>query len=161
MIEMQVEGIGVDEQSRTLVLLRDRERRRFLPIWIGPAEALAIAIELEQKEPVRPLTHDLMHHILNELNVSVSQVVVSDFRDGTFYATLTLVNGDEMLEIDCRPSDGIALALRARASIFVAEDVAAQAVVHLNKGEDGDDNQQEIDRFMKLIQGVDIDKHFQ
>ncbi|PIU92402.1 MAG: hypothetical protein COZ06_28195 [Armatimonadetes bacterium CG_4_10_14_3_um_filter_66_18] len=168
MIEMRVEGIGIDQGNRTLVLLRDTERRRFLPIWIGPSEAVAIAMELENKHAPRPMTHDLMTSILSELGVRVSRIVVSDFRDSTFYATVTLLDETGVREVDARPSDAIALALRAKAKIFVNEEVADQTAILLQEGqelplgmqtdEDSTAEPEEIDRFMKLLQGVNLDQ---
>lgn len=164
---MNVEGIGIDQGNRTLVLLRDDDRRRFLPIWIGPSEAVAIAMELESKEAPRPMTHDLMTNILNELGVSITRIVVNDFRDQTFFATVTLTDGKGNREIDARPSDAIALALRANAEIFVNDEVADKTAILLDEGQEGaldqavqeaGTDQQEVERFMKLLEGVNLDQ---
>ena len=163
MISMNVEGIGIDQGNRTLVLLRDEERKRFLPIWIGPSEAVAIAMELEDKQPPRPMTHDLITNILHELGAQVTRVVVSDFRDSTFYATVTLTDDSGDRQVDARPSDAIALALRAKAEILVSENVADEAAIVLEEGQEltfgeGETaSSEEVDRFMKLIEGVNLD----
>lgn len=159
MIEMKVEGIGIDESKNTLVLLRDTDKRRYLPIWIGPAEAVSIAMELEHREPPRPMTHDLMTNILREMGVELRHIVVSDFREKTFYATISLQVGNTVQEIDARPSDAIALALRSNATIFVNDKVADDASIVLQEGEAeamGATSGEELDRFMKLIEGVDL-----
>lgn len=159
MIEMQVEGIGIDESKNTLVLLRDGQKRRFLPIWIGPAEAVSIAMELEQREPPRPMTHDLMTNILREIGAELKHVVVNDFRDKTFFATITIQVGKALQEIDARPSDAIALALRSNAAIFVSEKVAESAAIVMQDGEYedvGEASEEEVERFMKLVEGVDL-----
>ncbi len=162
MIEMVVEGIGLDQNQRPLVLLRDAHKRLFVPIWIGPAEAYSIQLELESRTPQRPMTHDLMTTVLKELGVKLRKVTVNDCRDSIYYATLTLQIGDAVQEVDARPSDAIALALRANASIFVAEKVAQQMGIVLEEGQvegdifPGEASPQEIDKFEKLIDGVDL-----
>jgi bifunctional DNase/RNase len=161
MVEMIVEGIGIDESKNTLVLLRDTQKNRFLPIWIGPAEAISIAMELEHREPPRPMTHDLMANILKEIGVGVDYVVVSDFREKTFYATIRLRCGDKTQDIDARPSDAIALALRTNASIFVRDDIADAVSIVMQEGEGqpesiGNPSPEEIARFMRLVEGVDL-----
>ena len=161
MVEMTVEGIGIDESKNTLVLLRDAHNRRFLPIWIGPAEAVSIAMELEHREPPRPMTHDLMANILKVIGVGIDHVVVSEFKEKTFYATIRLRAGGTTQDIDARPSDAIALALRANASIFVKDDVAGSASIVLEEGDGeqepvGTASPHEIERFMRLVEGVDL-----
>lgn len=155
MIEMRVEQVVIDQYSRTLVLLSDLPRRRFLPILIGAPEALAIQMELEQQAPPRPMTHDLMMKVFQELKVELVRIVVSDFRDDTFYATLTLNAEGSYREVDARPSDAIALALRSRASIFVAEKVADRAAVSFEP-QDEEADPRDLERFMKLIEGVNL-----
>jgi hypothetical protein len=162
MIEMVVEGIGLDQNQRPLVLLRDVRKRLFVPIWIGPAEAYSIQMELESRQPLRPMTHDLMNNVLKELGVKLRKITVSDCRDSIYYATLTLQIGDAVQEVDARPSDAIALALRANAAIFVSEKVANEMGIVLEEGQSEGDflpgkaSQQEIEQFEKLIEGVDL-----
>lgn len=158
MIEMVVEGIAIDQSNKTLVLLRDQERKVYLPIWIGPAEAMSIQMELENKQPPRPMTHDLMSNILKELGVALERVTVNDYRDTVYYATLTLSTKAGLQEVDARPSDAIALALRSKATIFVEERVAEEAAIPMKEAppEQAPTSRDEIDRFMKLIEGVDL-----
>src|SRR6476661_3836992 len=108
MIEMTVEGIGIDPQNNPLVLLRDADRKTFVPIWIGPAEAISIQWELDHRQPQRPMTHDLMTNIFRELGVRLLRVTVNDFAEQVYYARLHLQIGpgeDNVQEVDARPSD--------------------------------------------------------
>ncbi len=171
MIEMMVEGIGIDPQSQPLVLLRDEERKTFVPIWIGPPEAVSIQMELDKKVPPRPMTHDLLTNILNDLGIRLEKVTINSFSERVYYASLHLLMPGATLaqEVDARPSDAIALALRARCQILVAQDVAQQHGIQIDEaseiteahGEEDDDLEEaeepgEIDKFMKLIDGLDL-----
>jgi bifunctional DNase/RNase len=127
-LEMKVKGLAVDPLSNLpILILRDEEDKRSLPIWVGLAEANAIAIELEKIPTARPMTHDLIKSILESLRARVLKVVVSDLRDNTFFAVLHLQLGGNEITVDSRPSDAIALALRVGAPIFVAEEVVQKA----------------------------------
>lgn len=110
-----------------MVILRDDQGSRWLPIYIGPFEARAISLELENIKPPRPLTHDLMRNMLQNLGVGVSRVVITEIHDNTFFAKVGLRGSNVRLDIDARPSDAIALALRMKAPIFVAEEVMSAA----------------------------------
>ena len=124
MLEMKVRGLTLDPLSNmALVVLRDLEDNKALPIWVGIPEANAIALELEQVPTPRPMTHDLIKNILEGIHASVVRIVVNDLRDSTFYATIFLSLQEQEFCIDARPSDAIAIALRAKAPIFVALDV--------------------------------------
>ena len=124
MLEMKVRGLTLDPLSNmALVVLRDLEDNKALPIWVGIPEANAIALELEQVPTPRPMTHDLIKNILEGIHASVVRIVVNDLRDSTFYATIFLSLQEKEFCIDARPSDAIAIALRAKAPIFVALDV--------------------------------------
>jgi bifunctional DNase/RNase len=123
-IEVKVGGVTYDENARSpVVVLRERDGTRVLPIWIGPAEASAIAMEVMGKKFQRPLTHDLMATIVKGLKARVSKVVISDLRENTFYASVVLEREKEkeMVNVDARPSDGIALALRTQSPIYLSE----------------------------------------
>lgn len=124
MLEMKVRGLTLDPPSNmALVVLRDLEDTKALPIWIGISEANAIALELEQVPTPRPMTHDLIKNILEGIHASVMRIVVNDLRDSTFYATIFLSLQEQEFCIDARPSDAIAIALRVKAPIYVALDV--------------------------------------
>ncbi len=121
-------GVGQDQHGAEFVLLRDDQKRSLL-IWIGPWEALAILMKLEGNEPRRPMTYDLMNNMLEKLGVKVERVVVDDLSNNIFYAKIHLtIDGREVI-VDSRPSDAIALALRAEAPIYVAESVMQQASI--------------------------------
>ena len=125
MVEMELVGVRVELPTNTpIVLLRELTgERRMLPIFIGPPEATAIAFALEQVQTPRPMTHDLMKDLLDELGVSLERVVVTDLQDSTFFAELHLVRGGEVHQLSSRPSDAIALAARTGTPIFAEEDV--------------------------------------
>jgi uncharacterized protein len=124
MKKMEIKGLLLDPVSNTpVVVLRDTDDKLFLPIWIGVFEANAIALRMENIETPRPLTHDLIRGILSELDVSIERIVINDLRDNTFYARILLLHGEDRHEVDSRPSDALALALRFGADIYVADDV--------------------------------------
>lgn len=128
MLEMKVKGLTLDPLTNMpIVILKDLEEKKVLPIWVGIFEANAIALEMEQVSTPRPMTHDLIKNIIDGFKAQVARVVVNDLKDNTFYAVITInLNGSEVL-IDSRPSDAIALALRVNAPIFVAEKVIEEA----------------------------------
>ncbi|MCH6566777.1 MAG: bifunctional nuclease family protein [Nitrospinae bacterium] len=128
MLEMKVNGLAIDPSTNMpIVILKDLEEERALPIWVGIFEANAIALEMESVPTPRPMTHDLIKNILEETEATVLRIVVNDLKDNTFYAEIYLsLNGNEVA-IDARPSDAIALALRVDAPIFVAKKVLDEA----------------------------------
>ncbi len=129
-VPMIVTGLMLDASSNVpIVILRDLDRTLFLPIWIGAAEAQAIALRLEGMETPRPLTHDLLLRVCEQLGAKVNRIVVSDLREGTFIAEIHIGSAESPRIVDARPSDAIALALRAEAPIFVRQSVLDQAQV--------------------------------
>ncbi len=135
MIEVTVDRIAYDTQhQRAIVLLKHADSERYLPIIVGPLEAGAIAIAVEGIEAPRPQTHDLLKQILDRLNIKVAGVLIDDVRDETFFAQISLLDKDRVVEIDSRPSDAIALALRARVPISVLERVLDLAGVAADAG---------------------------
>lgn len=142
-VRMEIKGLLLDPTSNApIVVLRDVGGQIFLPIWIGVFEANAIALWMEGIQPPRPMTHDLLRSTLEQLGADVLQILISDLRDSTFYAVITLRTGDRDLEVDARPSDAIALALRTDAPIFVAKQVLekAKAFDVVDAGEDENAN---------------------
>ncbi|MEM6425570.1 MAG: bifunctional nuclease family protein [Cyanobacteria bacterium P01_H01_bin.119] len=151
MIEMKVAGIALDAVSRSpIVLLRDASERRALPIYIAADQAKSIINALENQSSPRPLTHDLLVNVLDEWDMSLDRVVIHSLRDNTFYAVLTLVKGDKKKEIDARPSDAIAIALRTNASIWVTEGVVADASIPVDR----DADEAEKQAFRNFIAGL-------
>jgi bifunctional DNase/RNase len=127
-VEMKVRALALDPLSNMpIIILRDEEEKRSLPIWVGIFEANAIALELEKIATPRPMTHDLIKNILESLDARVSKIVVNDLRENTFFATIHLQVGESDIAVDSRPSDAIALALRVAAPIFVDEEVVRKA----------------------------------
>jgi hypothetical protein len=126
LIELKVEGVAVDHNSQPVVILRDEAGDRTVEIWIGPAEAVAITWELEHRRPPRPMTHDLIRNIFQHLAVGVERLVITEVRDMTYFGLLVLKVDGEQKDVDCRPSDGIAIALRMGAPIFMPDDLLAR-----------------------------------
>ena len=130
LIEMVVESVRVHMLSnRHVVILKERERERYLPIWIGPWEASSIAMRLQGLTPERPLTHDLFATTLEQLGANVERVVISELAEETYHARIFLELGGRVVEVDSRPSDALALAVRVSVPVFAAEDVLDQAVL--------------------------------
>jgi bifunctional DNase/RNase len=150
---MVVYGVSFDMVGKQpIVLLKTAEGNKFLPIWIGHPEAAAILMKLQGASTPRPMTHDLLTEILGQLNVRVVQIAVTELRENTFYALITLtINGSEV-EIDSRPSDAIALAVRSGAPIFAAESVIEESAIEF---EHEDVNEDEIvEEFKKFLEDV-------
>lgn len=140
LVEMVVESVRVHMLSnRHVVILKDNEGDRYLPIWIGPWEASAIAMKLQGLAADRPLTHDLFVAALERLAVRVDRVVISELADETYHARLVLARDGEEVELDARPSDCVALAVRTSVRILVAEEVLDQAALGADPGGDEDD----------------------
>ncbi|MGL5083959.1 MAG: bifunctional nuclease family protein [Microcoleaceae cyanobacterium] len=137
MIEMKVAGIALDAASRSpIVLLRDAAERRALPIFIGQEQAKSIIGALENQRPPRPLTHDLFVSLLETWEMDLERIVIHSLQDNTFYAVLILRHGETRKEIDARPSDAIALALRTDSPIWVMEEVIMEASIPVNREAD-------------------------
>lgn len=127
-LRVEIKGLMLDPSSNIpIVILRDTESQLFLPIWIGVFEANAIALRIEGVEPPRPMTHDLLRLVLEQLGAKVEKIVISDLRESTFFALIHLRQGGQSVSVDARPSDAIALALRTEAPIFVLRSVLEKA----------------------------------
>lgn len=139
MIEMVIESIRVSLMNyQRVVILKEKESDRYLPIWIGPAEADAIAVRLQEVAVSRPLTHDLLRSIIDALGGSIQYIVVNDLANDTFYARIIMEVDGRTVEIDSRPSDAIALAVRVQVPIFADEGVLDKAGVRLDQESVGD-----------------------
>ena len=134
MPEMVIDSIRVSLMNyQRVVILKEKESDRYLPIWIGPAEADAIAVKLQDISVPRPLTHDLLRSVIDTLGASISHILVNDLESDTFYAKIFMNVNGENLEIDSRPSDAIALAVRAKVPIYAEEQVLGKAGILLDK----------------------------
>ena len=153
MQEMVIYGVSFDMVGKQpIVLLKTVDSNKFLPIWIGHPEAAAILMKLQGASTPRPMTHDLMVDVLGELETKVQQVSVTELRDNTFFASITLNAGGKEVEIDSRPSDALALAVRSGAPIFAAEDVIADSAIEFeNEVEDTDEV---VDKFKEFLDQV-------
>jgi hypothetical protein len=151
--EMVIYGVSFDMVGKQpIVLLKTVDSNKFLPIWIGHPEAAAILMKLQGATTPRPMTHDLLCDMLGELEVKCSQVAVTELRDNTFFASITLaVNGREV-EIDSRPSDALAIAVRSGAPIFAAEDVIAESAIEFEH--EVEDTEEVVDRFKEFLDQV-------
>jgi len=163
----QVDVVGVRLElpsNQPVLILRDQQATRYLPLWIGTAEATAISLAIEGVEPPRPLTHDLLANVIVQLGGQLSSVTVSELVEGTFYATINFLNHDS---ISARPSDAVALAVRSQIPVFVAQEVMDFAGMDLavdddfENGETGfaddDMSQEELDKFRAFLDEIEPD----
>lgn len=184
MIEMSIDSIRVSvinptgdprdlRNSQRVVILKENKVERYLPIWIGPTEADAIAIRLQGVSVPRPLTHDLLYSVIDTLGARVNFIVVNDLRNDTFYAKINVIINGQHIEIDSRPSDAIALAVRAKAPIYAEEEVldkagivfdqetgkpvpSAQATKFGEKGEVSEEELRKLSAFSDFINTLDL-----
>ncbi|GAC1440199.1 MAG: bifunctional nuclease family protein [Solirubrobacteraceae bacterium] len=158
MQEMVIYGVSFDMVGKQpIVLLKTVDGNKFLPIWIGHPEAASILMKLQGATTPRPMTHDLLCDLLGELEVRCVQVAVTELRDNTFFATISLAVGSRELEIDSRPSDAIALAVRAGAPIFAADEVIAESAIEFeHEVEDTDDVVEKFKEFLDHVSPEDF-----
>ncbi len=160
LVEMSVESVRVHMLStQHVVILKDLARERYLPIWIGPWEANAIAMRLQGLTPERPLTHDLLAAVLDELGAVVREVVITDLADETFHALILLEAGGRTHEIDSRPSDALALAVRTGVRVFAAEAVLERAGVEADDVESGGGpvDDESLSVFRDFVNSLDVE----
>lgn len=156
MIELELVGVRVElPHNQPIVLLRERNGERFLPIWIGAVEATSIAFALQGVVTARPMTHDLMKDLLSELGVHVDRIVVTELRDGTFYAEIQMTQARQSVIVSSRPSDAIALAVRATVPIYANEHVLAEAGIHIEEEDESlEESLEEVQRFKAFLDQV-------
>jgi len=156
-VEVKINGLAVDAQAKShVVILKEKDGERVLPIWIGPAEAQAIARELAGQRFQRPLTHDLIASIVEGLKARVTRVVISDLKDNTFFAQLLVEREGAVVVIDARPSDSLAVALRCGADIFVNEKLLSEAAEEEPTEEE---KAQELRKFLENLDPEDFGKY--
>jgi len=154
--EMLIYGVSFDLVGKQpIVLLKTADGNRFLPIWIGHPEAAAILMKLQSQAPPRPMTHDLLSDLLEQLEAQVVRITVTELRENTFYAQITVQQDGREIEVDSRPSDAIALAIRAEAPIFAADRVIEESAIEF-EGEDVDEEQleAEVQKFKSFLEEV-------
>lgn len=157
-IEMKIRGLMVDPSTNMpIVLLKDPKSEAILPIWVGLYEANAIALEVEKTHTPRPLTHDLLRSAIDSLNAEVKRVVVTELKDDTFYAVVWMEQGGEVVSLDARPSDALALALRADCPIFVDEEVLRSAKVLPNPAEQA--SAQDVKKWLEGLGDEDLGRY--
>ncbi len=153
LIEMQIKGLMMDPVTGVpIVILRNADNQRVLPIWVGPVEANAIALQIENVTPPRPMTHDLLKNLLTEFDARVQRVVISALRGNTFYAYLDIDRQGTRVMVDARPSDALAVALRSRAPVFVDDSVLEQA-----SSAEVSNEQADRERLQKWLESLDPD----
>jgi len=174
MIEMTIDSIRMSLMNyQRVVILKEKDAERYLPIWIGPAEADSIAVKLQDVAVARPLTHDLLRSVIEALGAKVTSIIVCDLKNDTFYAKINLSVNGECVEVDSRPSDAIALAVRVQVPIYADESVLDKAGIILDresgkllpgKGEKGKISQEELEKlsafseFINTLNMDDLDK---
>ncbi len=172
MIEVTIESIRVSLMSQNrMVVLREVKGERFLPIWIGPFEADAITLQMQGMDVPRPLTHDLLKNVIEALDGEVLHILINGLEKNTYFARIVIDNDGDTLEIDSRPSDAIALAVRVSSPLYVADEVMEQAGMrpeaelsleggsgHPEMVESGDNSPEDLGAFEELIEGLDLDK---
>lgn len=177
MMELVIDSIRVSLLNhQRVVILKQKDIDRYLPIWIGPPEADAIAVRLQDVSVPRPLTHDLLHNAIKDLGGKIEHIVVSSMENDTYYATIVVQQGDKTVEIDARPSDALALAVRASVQIFAAPEVMEKCGVRLDKdsglavvGDDdpkqhpreaggpvGEEEREKLSAFADFIESLDL-----
>lgn len=165
MIEVTIDSIRVSLMSQhRVVILKDVDGDRYLPIWIGPCEADAITVTLQEVEVPRPLTHDLLRNVISEMGGDVEHIVIAELKNEVFYARIVLEANGRHLEIDARPSDALALAVRLRVPVYIEDSVMEKAAVHPESEVDedgtpaaagaGDDK---LDAFKDFLDSLDLD----
>jgi len=159
MVWMKVKVVGLHQDSMVpVVIITDREEKGFIQIAIGPAEAAAISHGYEGRKHPRPLTHDLLKNVIEAFNAKVDKIVIHDLRDETYYARICLKTKDGEMEIDSRPSDAIALAVRTDAPIYVSEEVVAKALQVIEPPRDED--MEEFRKFLETVTPEDFQRNF-
>jgi uncharacterized protein len=157
-IEMKIRGLMVDPSTNMpIVLLKDPAGEALLPIWVGLYEANAIALEVEKSQAPRPLTHDLLKNLISGLNAHVQRVVVTELKNDTFYAVIWMEQDGEVVSIDARPSDALALALRADCPIYVDEEVLRAAKILPNPADQA--SSQDVRRWLEGLNDEDLGRY--
>jgi bifunctional DNase/RNase len=156
LVPMSIKGLMLDPVSNSpIVVLKDTDDKVFLPIWVGIFEANAIALQLEDISTPRPMTHDLLRNVIQEINAKVTKIVINDLRESTFYALIHVTTGERDLTIDARPSDAIALALRTAAPIYVDQTVLDQAQT-ISADDDSDER---LKKWLEEVSPDDLGKY--
>lgn len=159
MVEMKIFGLALDEKSQVpLLILKDLEEKKVLPIWIGAMEAMSISISLNKVEISRPLTHDLMLQTFETLGIKLEKVAVIDLKEGTYYAELYILQNEQSYVIDSRPSDAIALAVRANVPILANEELLEQVSKQFQTGQqEAVLKDEESEKWTEFLEKFDVD----
>ena len=157
-LKMYVHAITLDPESNSpILILKEEEGERTLPIWIGLLEATAIATEMEKIEFARPMTHDLAVNLIKALNVKIPRIEITDIKDNTYYALIFLEKDGELYQVDARPSDAVAIALRANADIFVNEVVLEKTVPKETQNITQASEAKDKEKWLEILENLDTD----
>lgn len=157
MVEVEIFGLALDEKSKSPILVLKDENQRALPIWIGAMEAMAISMAINEVPFPRPMTHDLLLNTIHAMGGTISRVEVTDIEQGTFFAEIIVSTEDNFRRIDCRPSDAIALAVRAKCPIYVGDDVIAEAGSHFEEADESVIKAENSDQWMEELEKLSED----
>ena len=158
MVEMKIFGLALDEQSQVpLLILKNQDETKVLPIWIGAMEAMSISVSLNKVSISRPLTHDLMLRTLETLGASITSVVIVDLQEGTYYAELHLEHQDRTYIVDSRPSDAIALAVRLNVPVYANEELLERMDKQFEERSEAVLKDEESEKWTEMLQNVDVD----
>jgi bifunctional DNase/RNase len=150
-IEMTIKGLMIDPiTNMPIIILRDQEGQRILPIWVGVFEANAIALQIENVQTPRPMTHDLLKNVIDDLSAQVDRIVVTELKENTFYALIHLRRNGDSIAVDARPSDAIALALRTQSPIYVEEAV----ILNARNVESSRESSMDVTRLQKWLESL-------
>lgn len=157
MIELELAGVRVElPTNQPIVLLKEKDGERYLPIWIGAVEATAIAFALQGVVPPRPMTHDLVKSMLDEVGIALSLISINELREGTFYSSIQMILSGSTYEVSSRPSDAIALAVRSGIPIYASEEVLAEASITIRDEEAEETEVEEFKRFLEEVSPEDF-----
>lgn len=158
--EVHIHGLTVDPGSKNpIVLLKEADGNRVVPIWIGVFEANAIAIKLSGVEPPRPMTHDLLYNMVSMTGFNIDRVEITDIRDNTYFARVYLVSEGRKLELDSRPSDALALSVRANSKIYVSEKVFEESSVDIASIQDAEESEDKWTELLRELDPMDFSKY--
>lgn len=159
LIEMKIFGLALDEQSQVpLLILKDTAEEHVLPIWIGAMEAMSISITLNKVQISRPLTHDLLLNIVTALEAQLERIVITELKEGTYFAEIFIKSGKGQYTIDSRPSDAIALAVRTEVPIFASKELLEQVTFQFSQDQEVVLKDQESEKWTELLQKFNIDE---
>lgn len=158
MVKVEIYGLALDEKGKApIIILNDLDGKRALPIWIGSSEAMSISMAMNDIPFPRPMTHDLLLNVIEQMGGKVREIAITALEEGTFFSSITVDRDGEVLSVDCRPSDAVALAVRCKADIYVDEDVMASAGMPMEAFSEKIAHKEEADKWSEMLEGLSED----